>query len=664
MISALWFEQGTTVFLLFPTGDKTTTLDSAHCAVITRFARMISANTLLSQLPQDVLTLAQGVLDRSVTDFRQLCDRIADCSESELWILQPVFYVHLDPDRVPVNSTPATTTDIELARWSLAGIVTTLGNIDVRSEKQCLLSSWNRVAPWLLFFHNQFIMCGANYRPVDRTPAIKLVASMLFYGLIAGRDPDGNSKLATTPTLCRPIAELWILAIETKDEDVLNIQVPLRDLGRVTSLRLITTFLAGECMRNESFVTTLLEVSGGIGPFTSAALKYVKTIPSVAKDPDITSLAVRMELIQVMTMFSTCVRFIMGTSVHSAAIREEFIARHSIRYIFSALRILQPLIPGKGSTEQALASSFQYLFFLLERADGPVSVFHEALRARALEIAVRMAPFGPVKMEADLHNISAEFFEILYHYLVHDKILTYTSKHVDAWSNALGPIARQDENLWKDWSAMERTIRLYATLRSKEEMIRRPLSNEKGWFLKCHCGGTTTNIQLRQCAGCQVVRYCSRRCQRDSWYSHHRLSCKFLKAAVGSSTPHYVKRSLRLLAALEDRKMACQEDDDIPKLVAAAQRQYPTDQERLVVELGVDRFDVSVRPLRHYLFLFGGLSEKDIVESLLSWNLKEPRGHRSFLCSVIAINDQYHSRQILFSPRTALNMEMKLGRWR
>lgn len=356
---------------------------------------MISAETLLSQLPQDVLTLAQGVLDRSVTDFQQLCNRIADCSESELRILQPVFYVHLNPDRVPVKSTPATTTDIELARWSLTGIVTTLGNIDVHSEKRCLLSAWNCIIPWLLFFHNQFIMYGANYRPVDRTPVIKLVASILFHGLIAGRDLDGNSKLATTTALCRPIAELWVLAIETKDEDVLSIQVPLRDLGHITSLRLVTTFLAGESMRNESFLTTLQEVSGGVGPFTSAALKYVKIILSVVKDPDITSEAVRMELIQIVTMFSTCVRFIIGTSMLSAAIREGFIVRHSIRHIFSALRILQPLIPGKGTTEQALASSFQYLFFLLERADGPVSVFHEALRSRALEIAIRMAPLDP-----------------------------------------------------------------------------------------------------------------------------------------------------------------------------------------------------------------------------------------------------------------------------
>ncbi|KAG2107545.1 hypothetical protein BD769DRAFT_129374 [Suillus cothurnatus] len=413
-------------------------------------------------------------------------------------------------------------------------------------------------------------------------------------------------------------------------------------------------------MRNESFVTTLLEVSGGVDPFTSAAMKYVKTIPSAAKDPDITSMAVRIELIQVVTMFSTSVRLIIDTSMHSAAIREGFIIRHSIRHIFSALRILQPLIPGKGSTEQALASSFEYLFFLLDRADGPVPVFHEALHTHALEIVVRMAPFGPVKMEANLHIVCSDFFEILYHYLVHDKILTYTCRHVNAWSNALGPIVRQDEILGKDWSAMEQTIRSYVSLRSKEEMIRRPLSNDKGWLLKC-CSGTTEGIRLRQCAGCQVVRYCSKRCQLDSWYSHHRLSCKFLKAAVGSSSPHYVKRSLCLLAALEERQMSCRGIDEIPKLVAAARRQYPTDQERLVVELSIDKLDVTIQPLRHYLFLFNGLSEDEVVESLSSWNLKESRCYPSFLCLVVAINGQYRSRQILFSPCTALNMEMKLG---
>ncbi|KAG1740016.1 hypothetical protein EDB19DRAFT_1908612 [Suillus lakei] len=84
---------------------------------------MIS-ETLLSQLPQDIQRLVHGASNRSVADFHHLCDRVTDCSESEL--LQPVFYIHLDPDRIPAKSTPAVTTNIELAWWSLFGIVTTL----------------------------------------------------------------------------------------------------------------------------------------------------------------------------------------------------------------------------------------------------------------------------------------------------------------------------------------------------------------------------------------------------------------------------------------------------------------------------------------------------------------------------------------------------------
>lgn len=261
-------------------------------------------------------------------------------------------------------------------------------------------------------------------------------------------------------------------------------------------------------------------------------------------------------------------------------------------------------------------------------------------------------------MEADPHKINEIFFMILFSYILHNKILTYACKHVDAWSDHLGPIVRQDGHLWDVWSKTEQTIRSYGMCRSGAEMIRSPSPSEKGWVLQCYCGGTAEEIYLRQCAGCQVVRYCSKRCQRDSWYSHHRLSCNFLKAAVGLSTPHYVKRSLCLLAALEkchiERKW-----DNIRKLVAAAQWEYPKDRERLVVELALDRNEESVGPLRHYLFLFNGLSENEVV-SRLSSSWPNPRDHlrQLFFCSVITINDRYLSRQFLFSPCTALDMEI------
>jgi hypothetical protein len=152
------------------------------------------------------------------------------------------------------------------------------------------------------------------------------------------------------------------------------------------------------------------------------------------------------------------------------------------------------------------------------------------------------------------------------------------------------------------------------------------------------------------------VRYCSKRCQRDAWYNYHRWSCKFLKAAVGSSTPHHVKRSLCLLSGLEDY-MVSRMRGDIESQILTARSKYPQDQDRLVVKVTINEGEVSVRPLRDYLFLFNGLSENEVVDRLSSW--PDPRGHlqRSFFCSVIAITDRYSSQQILFSPHTALDME-------
>ncbi|KAG1796326.1 uncharacterized protein HD556DRAFT_1360590 [Suillus plorans] len=604
-------------------------------------------------------------MNRSVADFEKLCNRLPDCSASELCILQPVLYMHLDPDRIPAKSTPAAATDIELVYRSLLVIVATLGYIDgsgigsAGSEKQYLISAWNRVAPWLIFFHDQFIMCRANYRPVDKMAAIRVVASLLLHVVIVS-GKRGGTTLLTTPALYRPIAELWLLALKTKDKYVVCLSSSPGP-AQITSFRVFGSLLVSSCIQDESFVTILLEVSGGIDAVTSAALKYVKSLRSMAK-ARIASDNFKLELL--VLVFSHCVRIIATTSTLDAAIREAYVLRQSVKEIFGALRVLQSLSLGKESMAQALAPSFTYLDFLLKHADDPASALHQALCARAFETMVHISPSGPLEVpklvETDPRRINEAFFRILFKYSLDDKILSYVCKHVDAWSNNLGPTVRQEKYLLDIWSSVEQTLRVYGTLRFKAETIWWPSPSEKGWVLQCHCGGTAEDIRFRQCAGCQVVRYCSKRCQRDSWHSHHRLSCNFLKAAVGSSTPHRMKRSLRLLAALEvthkKRKW-----DNILRLVAAAQCEYPEDQKRLVVELALDKHEESVRPLRDYLFLFNGLSENEVVDRLSSW--PDHRGQLQglqgpFLCSVITIHDRYWSRQILFSPCMALDMEI------
>ena len=46
------------------------------------------------------------------------------------------------------------------------------------------------------------------------------------------------------------------------------------------------------------------------------------------------------------------------------------------------------------------------------------------------------------------------------------------------------------------------------------------------------CDGCGVRLQrMRMCGNCRFARYCSRRCQRNCWYDHHRCVCPSICAA-------------------------------------------------------------------------------------------------------------------------------------
>jgi hypothetical protein len=406
-------------------------------------------------------------------------------------ILQPVFYVHLDPGCIPEKSTPDATTNIELARWSFVGLITIcdkmiVGGSDTEPElRRYVFSAWpNRVAPWLVFFHSQFIMCRANYRPIERKLAIRLVASMLHHGANLSASGDGYTWLSTMPCLYRMIAELWLIAIKTKDEHVLLIAHALQDnsrANRVTPLRAVTAIWVAECIRDQLFTATILEVAGGIVTVTRTTLKYVKSIRSMVRDPDI-------PLRMLVMVLSHCVEFISRTSEYSVTIREDYILRKSVKEIFSTLRVIQLLIHATGSMDRVFGPAFgsvlQYFLTMFNKADDTVSVFYQALCSQALATAACIDPSIPLDYGFHINTWITGFLAILSHYIVYDKILTYTLKHLDVLSSALDPITRQDEALRERWHITKQYIRVYGDLRLREEMTMQPLSNQKGWLLR------------------------------------------------------------------------------------------------------------------------------------------------------------------------------------
>ncbi|OAX35664.1 hypothetical protein K503DRAFT_868100 [Rhizopogon vinicolor AM-OR11-026] len=268
------------------------------------------------------------------------------------------------------------------------------------------------------------------------------------------------------PSLYRPIAELWLIAIEAKGRHGLEWDSSLRSSSSFHG-KLGCRLHAGPTFCNN---------------YASAALKYVKSIRSRAQNPDIT-------LDMLIVTLANSVDLIMRTGEHSAAIREEYILRQSIKNVFLALRVIQRLLRATGSMDhplrQRLSSIFHYFSTdstTSDDANDAVSVFYQALRSHALETTVGMDPSRPLSPEVDINGWITHILAILVQYIVYDKILTYALKHLDTLSRVLDPMARQDETLRKHWCILEQYIGFYAGLRSNEEMKRKSSPNKRGGF--------------------------------------------------------------------------------------------------------------------------------------------------------------------------------------
>ena len=50
------------------------------------------------------------------------------------------------------------------------------------------------------------------------------------------------------------------------------------------------------------------------------------------------------------------------------------------------------------------------------------------------------------------------------------------------------------------------------------------------------------NFSLKRCTACKVVYYCSSKCQKKAWKSHHKLECRYfnnIPIAINSSSRYF-----------------------------------------------------------------------------------------------------------------------------
>lgn len=58
-----------------------------------------------------------------------------------------------------------------------------------------------------------------------------------------------------------------------------------------------------------------------------------------------------------------------------------------------------------------------------------------------------------------------------------------------------------------------------------------------------------SNTRLFRCAGCQLLRYCGKECQKAAWDAGHKLECKPMRL-LRKVPPSFVRLILRVLIKL------------------------------------------------------------------------------------------------------------------
>ena len=64
------------------------------------------------------------------------------------------------------------------------------------------------------------------------------------------------------------------------------------------------------------------------------------------------------------------------------------------------------------------------------------------------------------------------------------------------------------------------------------------------------------NFSLKRCTACKVVYYCSSKCQKKAWKSHHKYECNYfnnIPIAINSSS-RYCTHSVKILTKMISRK--------------------------------------------------------------------------------------------------------------
>ncbi|KAG2038960.1 hypothetical protein BDR03DRAFT_953235 [Suillus americanus] len=627
----------------------------------------------------------------SIKELDGLCNIAQHWKPEQLLMLLPVFYHHLDPARIPDVVTSRDVRSIMLARYSLKGVLVTLNRVNnpreltqaLQTIADSLISNWHRCHLWVNFFYRHFFASSNPARLpgllITRSEALKLVVNMLMRMSLIG-DSQTPQSLINTPSLHPIISQLWCMAVTSKDNDFLTEADKVMGSKEQGAFQEHMSYVVQACLDvdHPSFVSTLIHVAGGIRAMASIAFKYIKNIRCLYRKKDVSGqsiddttscdsvFGVPRWQIMLINCFGNCANLLFVTSQQNCALREAYIDRNLVAIVIYTLRDLCQLSltlkhdDFAKHVKKAFEDALGYIALLMGGpVDDLVAVICQALRARFLPTILQAHTCIPGADTTECLN--ALLITALRSYLTFDKVLRIAGSELEADEKSLDAIAQRDTDLLQAWNLFKKDVRRFLDLRSQIPAA--------SIFFDRQCAAVHNSDEwhpqwdLFQCARCTVARYCSRQCQNIDWDQDHRMACKYLKAAIGPNASRYIRRSLFLLAKIEDAEIQSHQEF-ISQLSVTAQAEHPEFQDRLVLEIDpvaegpTDKFKFN--PVSNYLHIFPDASERPWK---VAGKWRQSTGLYSLcLPPVMRIHEGYEitdQPNLLFSPSTALRMAFK-----
>ncbi|KAJ7657759.1 hypothetical protein DFH06DRAFT_1473055 [Mycena polygramma] len=484
----------------------------------------------VSKLPSSFRTIALAAADGSLEDLSK-CALVLGypdlrTSPSVAWLL-PVFYLHLDPKRIPtpdaVDIIVATATRhpcIDAACTALKA----LGEfVDLSVFPHFVAPDlWRRVWPWMHFIHTYWQhLVGPSFGLDAEIPAC-----MNNCFLVAKLQVDSSARDMTyAQSGLRPLfARVWTAIL--LDDGVVDKSDIFRQAGR-----LLPT-LADGLHVPANFEEVLDGAGGNLDRLAAAIVKHISL-----------ALADRKNKMTVGTL-TTAVAFLGAQAATNKEWISALLSQGVITQLVSGLDAFDTSVTADvfetamGTLDRSIRSkvtstSAELCFSSVKSCLNTLLSFltttpgypwiAEAVNAGLLHTLISFA------MQGSRHDVSIQCImgQVLAPHLVSRSVITQMKKAVADVRKISGSSRFMKSPIFAVWKDLVELVITRAAILEKWEAAGALT------FLACDnvlCGNIQLKNEFKRCAGCCSANYCSGDCQAIDWRDGHREVCDDLRA--------------------------------------------------------------------------------------------------------------------------------------